>query len=473
MKSNFIKKAQLLFFIALACNNLLAQTDTLKYELNTLGVISTGQFSPFWLQNNQYGAISEQPFSFNAGVVLSKEMSHPHRLFDYSFKVSALFKTDPQKSEVLMHEYYAKARLSVFGLSIGARKEHYGNQDSTLSSGGFLFSQNSRPMPKIWAGIENFVAVPFTANFLEIKGGISHGVFIDDIFETNVLLHHKYMYLRLGGTLPVKVQYGMDHVAQWGGFSRNYGLQPSSISDFKKVFFAQSGGSDAAQTDQINVLGNHIISQSMKVEVQVSNFQFNAYWQNMSEDSPIRLMWQSMNVFDGVWGISVRNKKLSYVKGILYEFINTTDQSGPYHDKDGIVYGGYDGYMTNSVYTNGWTYFSRTIGTPFLTSPIYNTDGSRNIVNNRIKAHHFGIEGSLCKINYRSLMSITENFGSYPNPFNSKMHNNSFLLEGSGEIIKNTGIEAKVSIGADFGNLHGNSMGFLIGIRKSGSLFKY
>lgn len=473
MKSNFIKKAQLLFFIALACNNLLAQNDTLKYELNTLGVISTGLFSPFWLQNNQYGAISEQPFSFNAGVVLSKEMSHPHRLFDYSFKVSALFKTDPQKSEVLMHEYYAKARLSVFGLSIGARKEHYGNQDSTLSSGGFLFSQNSRPMPKIWAGIENFVPVPFTANFLEIKGGISHGVFIDDIFETNVLLHHKYMYLRLGGKLPVKVQYGMDHVAQWGGFSRNYGLQPSSISDFKKVFFAQSGGSNASQMDQINVLGNHIISQSMKVEVQVSDFQFNTYWQNMSEDSPIRLMWQSMNVFDGVWGISVKNNKLPYIKGILYEFINTTDQSGPFHDKDGVVYGGSDNYMNNLIYLSGWSYFYRTIGNPLISSPIYNTDGTIYSLNNRIKAHHCGFEGNYAKINFRFLATLSKNFGLYPLSDTNVKHNNSFLLEGSGEVIKNTGIEAKVSVGADFGNLHGNSMGFLIGIRKSGSLFKY
>ena len=137
----------------------------------------------------------------------------------------------------------------------------------------------------------------------------------------------------------------------------NYGPQPSKINDLVRVFVAASGGADAATPDQINVLGNHIISQSMKLDAVVQDFRISAYWQNFTEDTPFRLMWQTMNVSDGIWGLSVRNESFPVVKGFLYEYINTTDQSGPYHDKDGIVYGGSDSYMTNGVYSGGWNYF--------------------------------------------------------------------------------------------------------------------
>ncbi|MDO9153042.1 MAG: hypothetical protein Q7U47_04935, partial [Paludibacter sp.] len=46
---------------------------------------------------------------------------------------------------------------------------------------------------------------------------------------------------------------------------------------------------------------------------------------------------------DGLFGFSVKNKKFPVIQGFLYEYLTTTDQSGPYHDKDGMIYGGNDG----------------------------------------------------------------------------------------------------------------------------------
>jgi len=436
-------------------------------------VVSNRAYSPFWLQSNQYGKISASPNSADVWVGLNKDFGNKTRLFDYGFKANLLLQTDRTKTTARFHELYLKARLSVFDIILGAREEQFGNQDSTLSCGGILFSKNARPMPKLTVGIEHFTAVPYTHGFLELKGAISHGWFTDNIYTTNLFLHHKYLYGRIGGKLPVHFQYGLDHVAQWGGIVPGIGQQPANLSAFKSIFFIHPGGSDALVTDQINALGNHIISQSMKLDVELSDFRISGYRQNLSEDGPVRVMWNAMNKADGLWGISVRNSRFPFIKGILYEFLETTDQSGPYHDKDGIIYGGSDNYFNNGIYQNGWTYFSRTIGTPFISSPIYNKDGNVSIVNNRVQVHHFGIEGDVSGYRYKLLSSFSKNYGSYNNPYPEMIPNTSVLLELKKQFPKFSNIEAGCSVGGDFGKLYGNSLGCLFSIRKTGDLFKF
>ncbi|MEI8084754.1 MAG: hypothetical protein WCG93_00930 [Paludibacter sp.] len=456
----------ILYFI---CPFLLsAQNDTIKYDLSALGVVSSGAYSPFWINSKQYGKISDQPFGTDVMVGMNKDFSSKKSLFDYGFKADALLQTDNNQSKVYFHELYAKARLSVFDLVVGAREEHLGNQDSTLSCGGFLFSQNSRPMPKISIGIEHFTAVPFTNGFLEIKGALTHGWFTDNNNAQNVFLHHKYGFFRLGGRHLFHFQYGLDHVAQWGGYIPGLGQQPTSFHDFKTIFLGGSGGSDALVTDQINALGNHILSQSMKFELKVSEFAMNLFWQNISEDGPIKIMWNSMNRYDGLVGFSIRNKNFPIVKGILYEFLNTQNQSGPFHDQDGIVYGGTDSYFANGVYTQGWSYFSRTIGTPF----IFNKYNDKYIqTNNRVQVHHFGIEGELSGYQYKAMSSFSKNYGTYSEPIN--IENTSVMLEVKKHFQKLSNIELGFTVGADFGKLYGNTVGVLFSIRKTGDLFHY
>jgi hypothetical protein len=466
--SNFKKKLFNFILIFISPFILSAQNDTVKYDVSVLGVASSGAYSPFWINSRQYGKISDSPFSFYQLEGVSKDFGRKQRLFDYGFKADLLIKTDGNKSDVYFHELYAKARLSVFDLIVGAREEQLGNQDSVLSCGGLLFSQNARPMPKVTIGIEHFTAIPFTYGFLEIKGALSHGWFTDNIDVKNAFLHHKYAYFRLGGRLPVHLQYGLDHVAQWGGFIPGAGQQPTSFSAFKTIFFAGSGGSDALVTDQINALGNHIISQSMKLEANISDFQMSLYWQNVSEDGPIKLMWNAMNRLDGLVGISIRNKKFPIVKGVVYEFLNTQNQSGPFHDQDGIVYGGGDGYFSNGVYTSGWSYFSRTIGTPF----VFNKYNEKYIqTNNRVLVHHFGIEGEVSGYQYKAMSSFSNNYGTYSEPIMIK--NTSMVLEINKQIPKLSNIQLGCTVGADFGKLYGNSVGALFSIRKTGDLFHY
>ncbi len=471
MKQNKLLIFIVLLLLVLPTSFVNAQNDSVKYNFGTSVLLSTGRYSPFWLHSNRFGSVTERGAGFHTEAGFEKPMANLSADFDYGFGAQAIFLNDNQKTLLIPQEYYIKARWHKIGMRIGAMKEHYGNQDSVLSAGGFMFSKNSRPMPKIWVGIDKFSAVPFTAGYVEVRGGLSHGWFNDEVYTVDPFLHHKYAYFRFGGHLPLRFQYGLDHVAQWGGRSPNYGPQPSKISDLVRVFVAASGGADAATPDQINVLGNHIISQSMKLDAVVQDFRISAYWQNFTEDTPFRLMWQTMNVSDGIWGLSVRNESFPVVKGFLYEYINTTDQSGPYHDKDGIVYGGSDSYMTNGVYSGGWNYFGANIGTPLISSPYYNTDGYTQTWNNRVKAHHFGIEGESHGISFRVLATFTSNFGVYGYPNAVSKFQNSFMTEFSGKITSDT--QWLLSLGVDRGELRGNSSGFLVGLRKSGLLLKY
>lgn len=461
------------FFILLPIL-LQAQNDTIKYEVGMMGVASSGKYAPFWLQSNQYGKIAASPMSADMLLGINKDFGPKTRLFDYGFKANLLLQTYDNKTYSYFHEYYVKARLSVFDLIVGAREEQYGNQDSTLSCGGFLFSQNARPMPKVTLGIEHFTVVPFTYGFLEVKGAISHGWYQDNIYTKNLWLHHKYIYARIGGKLPVHFQYGLDHVAQWGGIVPGYGQQPTGFKDFIDIFFARAGGSDASKNDQFNALGNHIVSQSMRLDVDISDFKISGYWQNLSEDPPVKFMTVSPNRADGLWGLSIRNSKFPLVKEILFEYLNTTDQSGPYLDKDGIIYGGSDDYFGNSIYQNGWTYYSRTIGTPFISSPIYNSNGTISIVNNRVQVFHVGLEGDAMGYRYKLLSSFSKNYGTYSVPLATQaVENTSMMLEVNKQFPTLWNIQVGCSVGADFGKLYGNSVGCLFSIRKIGDLFHY
>src|ERR1035437_1555168 len=121
----FIFTIGLIFFTS----SLLAQNDSIKYDITLSGLTSTGNYSPFWLQSNQYGKISSSPSSANLLVGVYKDFETKKRLFQYGFKANTLIQTDKTKSTAYFHELYVKARLAVFDIVIGSREEQFGVQD--------------------------------------------------------------------------------------------------------------------------------------------------------------------------------------------------------------------------------------------------------------------------------------------------------------------------------------------------------
>ena len=120
-------------------STVVAQNDTIKYDVSILGVASSGVYTPFWIQSREYGKVSSSPTSADMLIGINKGFGKNDRLFDYGFKADLLFQQADTKTTSYFHELYVKARFSVFDFSVGAREEQFGNQDSSLSCGGFLF----------------------------------------------------------------------------------------------------------------------------------------------------------------------------------------------------------------------------------------------------------------------------------------------------------------------------------------------
>ena len=105
------------------------------------------------------------------------------------------------------------------------------------------------------------------------------------------------------------------------------------------------------------------------------------------------------------------------------------DQSGPQGASDSTY--GWDNYFNHYIYQSGWTYNNRMIGNPLFTvgkNPGRYSDGIY-IINNRIKAHHFGLAGKIRhNANYRILFTYSKNYGTYPdkNYYNSNGENYKF-----------------------------------------------
>jgi len=265
------------------------------------------------------------------------------------------------------------------------------------------------------------------------------------------------------------LSYGVQHVAQWGGQSNVYGSMPATLDNYFRIFMGGSGNSTANLSDQENALGNHIISQNLGLDLKFKTALISFYWQSIAEDSPVKkFITNTPNIEDGLWGMSVKLPRFQPLNHFVFEYLCTTDQSGPWHDLDGVIYGGQDGYYTNSLIPNGWSYKGMTIGNPWLTSPKYNKDGSPSIVNNTLRLYYFSGKGSIKTINYRLTLAYSENFGHTAPIYTSYKRQLSWQLETStaAKFLKNTQISLGLS--GDRGSMYGNNLALILGISYSG-----
>ncbi|MBR1481267.1 MAG: hypothetical protein IJ609_05020 [Paludibacteraceae bacterium] len=449
--------------------------DRLSYSVGLSAVASYGAYAPFWLQSNRLGDISAAPFSGMMHVGLYKPATRHHRWYDYDFAVDLAGRLDTRGGTGWFRQLYAHLRLLYFDFTVGITPMSCGNQDPLLSSGGLLFSNNAHPLPRITVGLDQWTPFPLTFGFLEIKGGITHAWVIDQTYVQNYFIHHKFIGGRLGGHLPLRVSYEFHHAAQWGGMHPIYGNLGNNWRAFSNAFLARSGG--AMANDQINAQGNHLGMQCLGLDVVTDPVSVSLYWQSIFEDGPVRFIGCGLNARDGLWGVSLRFHRFPYISGVCYEVLNTTDQSGPFHDRDGYVFGGRDTYYTNGgVYRNGWNYFLRSIGTPLITSPLYNTDGSLATLNSRVRTHHLALMGNIEGFRYRLMATYTRNWGNYAatgGPTHPISRNTALLLAFTKHVPQAWHLDFSLDLAADFGTQFGNTFGAMLTVSKSGLLTQW
>jgi hypothetical protein len=463
--------------------------NSTAYALEVFGSAATGGNTPFWISSNRYGLV---PLKAGNGYLRSS-VTH-HRQLNKGFYWSAgldLLLAAPRYRNLYVQQLYAGIGYKSLWVSIGSQEQYASLWDKRLSSGDMIQSANARPAPGIRISLPRFVLVPFTKGWLQFKGDLDAGRSFDtkyledfvrpgEAYIKDMLWHHKSLFFRVEDTqggFPLFVSLAARHTAQWGGTSTDaeLGKQPRSLNDFFRIFFSRKGGEDANESDRINVLGSHHIAYDMQLGFRQADWELQAYYQHLCYDKSGISFY---NRTDGLWGIRLDLFRFPYIRKVVAEYLNTRDQSGPFHyigfnhDVHPGMGGGGDDYYNNGIYTNGYAYFNRSVGSPLLPSPEYNTDGTPGFLSNRILDWHTGIEGDLSpRFSYRVLCTFMNGWGTAYRPFLHKKTGISFLTEITYTPPHLSGWTLTGSLAGDTGNVFGRkSYGACIGIRKQGLL---
>jgi hypothetical protein len=235
--------------------------------------------------------------------------------------------------------------------------------------------------------------------------------------------------------------------------------------DYKAVFLANGSSLTGFHSDAVNAVGEHLGTLDLGFYSRIKKYNIIFYFQKPITDNTGKTENFSRNE-DYFGGISIKTNEKKILSGFLYEFIDTRQQGGLgtpdpivdgkfislWKEEDiefleeyftsqghnissinsesewrafleaninyGYRFGGRVDFYNNYLYRH--IYKNRIIGTPlFTTKPQlkkmtgYEGDGLY-IVNNRIKAHHFGLNGFILNnLSYKVMFTYTKNEGAW------------------------------------------------------------
>ncbi|KAA6430434.1 capsule assembly Wzi family protein [Dyadobacter flavalbus] len=486
-----------IFLLIFCFNTVRAQQKSfgslLRADLEAGGYVSSGNFTPFWLRTNQFGAVPLQApaavIQGNVGksYVFYDSLRQRPKKFDWGFAFNPVLTFDKKDhAKLLFPEAHVKIRFKAVELYAGRRKELMGLGDSTLSSGFYSVSGNSLPIPKIQIGTIGFTPLRFTGNFVAIHAGFAHGWFGTDYIQ-GVRLHQKFLYFRLGKEQSKsKFFFGLNHNVLWAGhaeYLKRYpelalnGELPSSWKFYPNVVLAftsknwfTKNGYGAFDSYR---LGNHLGSYDLGFETKINGRKLWIYHQHPFEDVSSMLL---KNVPDGLYGInlsvnSVANAGFRLTR-LTMEFLTTKDQSGATFYIPGSKFQGADNYFNHTQYSEGWSYYGRTVGTPFIV-PGKDTEHasetrSRYFPDNRVNMWYLGAQGLLGKsLMFTLRTSFSRNFGTPGGNFTKVKNQFSSMISARYALSNASNTSLVLQVATDQGKLFGQTTGGYLGIRKS------
>lgn len=453
-----------------------------EYKTSLSGMIASEKNLPFWATTNKYGIIPDSRGGLLQAGVFS--CFNPEKKIQVGYGVSGVGYVTQERNKIFMDELYLSAKWKKIRLDLGMihPEEEYNGISS--QNGNIIFSGNTRTAPGYNLRTD-FIKIPLTGNVLAFKFNLADYTMIDDRFTDKPRLHNKSLYLRISPHSRIDISVGLEHWVQWAGHSPVYGKQPHSFRDYVRIFCAASGGSNATVSDSINALGNHLGREHLRIDYKADHFILSFYHDIPFEDgSGTRFA----NIPDGTWGIYYGSKNpKQWVSDVIYELVYTKSQSGPHHDRPAtpeeqakqdphsplygkVVLGGNDNYFNNGEYRSGWTYYGRTIGSPFITPTAPNAQNiTLGVYNNRVLSHYLGIKGYFMeKVPYKLRFSYSLNYGTYGAPLEGTPRQFSFGLEAG--LLRKAKAPFHIDLGVygDYGQLLNNNFGISVSFTRNG-----
>jgi hypothetical protein len=485
------------FMLCFVAYTVTAQTNLVTYNTEFSTNVGSGEFAPFWLVTNLEGIPNIQPNSAFLRAGIFQQSDTAKRVsFNYGFDV---VKSTRSTSELIAQQIYAGIRYHNVAFNIGSKTHTDGLQNLLLSScgGGTLWSENARPLPEVELEIPDFITVFPKMPWLKAKAAFSYGWLVDNGYQlqsqfiqngvtsVNGFLHRKSAAIQLKGKSrwsftaagEIDVEFGGNQITYADGKVVSDFHNAADLKHFLMVLIPFKGDKSASTADQEWFYGNYVGNWQGRLSYNMGNSgQLHAYLDNYFEDSSG--FWK-LNGFDGLWGLEYDAVGKKLISGIVLEYYQSTNQSGPimfrpadYDYKTNLKYWTYgsDNYYNHGFYI-GWSNYGRGMGSPLVTSPIYNQDGNLTFEDNRVRAYHLGLMGYLAdEWSDRILATYREGFGTMDTPFINPQYGFSGMLEVNYSPRKMKGFTASVAAAIDHGTLTGNNAGFNFTLKQRGVL---
>ncbi|MDD2797099.1 MAG: capsule assembly Wzi family protein [Bacteroidales bacterium] len=496
-----MKYKRLIVLLSLITSLFISQdfSSQILYKIDYETIVGSGINTPFWLISNRNGIASLDNKNGYIHIGILKNLDIKKR-FDYEYGVD-IIETKNYSSKFILQQAYLDLKYEKIKITFGSKEEKSQLKNQALSTGGLSWSGNARPIPNIRFSIPKFISFPWLLNNrLQIKGSLAYGWFTDNkyqkskidithsspinFYNTNVLYHHKDAFFKYNFDKTWSCIIGIEIEAQFGG--NQYYMEkdklienstPATLKHYFMALFPLPGDNQSTASDQAYVYGNNLGSLHAVINYKINNTEMKAYLENPYEDFS---GMSKQNGFDGLWGLEYKNNTQHGITGLVLEYLQTTNQSGPIHwaphdspnSKLTDQATGRDDYYNNYFYT-GWQHWGMTNGNPLITSPIYNTNGSLRIQNNRVKAYHLGLSNRFNHaLDGRLLISFSQNFGRHSNPFTEIKESKSMLAELRFSPSKLNGWVFSLSSAFDHGSMYSNNQAISLKISKIGIIFK-
>ena len=482
----------------------------IEYKAEVQASVSSDK-TPLWLNANKYGLSSlEKQNGYLHGALERPLRTDSARRWGVGYGVDMAV-TYNYTSTLVLQQAFVEARWLHGVLTVGAKQYPMEMKNQTLSSGSQTLGINARPIPQVRLALPEYWIVPGFNRWLQFKGHIAYGRYTDGSWQEEfadkkasyngeTLWHSKAGYLRIGNEdrfCPWSFEMGLEMVAQFGG--KCYTPQAdgtvsveqagSGVKDFLNVLVP--GGQDASDGEYGNVEGNHMGSWLLRLNYNGEMYGFHLYGDHFFEDHS-QMLFVDYNGYgtgeeymkkkdrkfyiyklkDMLVGAEVNIKYGTWLRNIVLEYIYTKYQSGPFnHDHTMNIpdhMAGVDDYYNHGFY-HSFQHWGQVIGNPLYRSPIYNSDGTLYVKDNRFQAVHLGFDGQPTEnLDYRVLATWQEGLGRYSDPFLRMHHNVSIMVEAAYRFKHNW--KVKGAYGMDFGSkqMLGHNAGFQLTVSKTG-----
>lgn len=470
-----------------------AQTASLTPFVEAGTTLHTGDHTPLWQNAMQHGLSSLDNNAYLRGGVLYHDTLGHHWSYGAGIDLAAAAGMD---SHFYVQQAYVDLSWACLDLSVGSKEMASNMLNQQLSSGGLIWSGNARPIPQIRVGIFDYTPI-LHSSWIAIRGEISYGWWTDNsyledqyariapyadsaFYTKSIKYNHKAFYLRIGKkTSRWQLEAGMSLDDQFGGYYVNKSGERdlgNGLKSYWNALIPQKGGEGSDPGEQIQAEGNFMGSEHLRLTYKADKFHLSAYLENYYDDFS---GMGKQNGFDGLWGLEYSAKDRGWINGVVFEYYQSTNQSGSLHGLDypegAPKTGGADDYYNNYLY-QGWTHWGQGMANPLIASPAYFTDrvvrsmGKEAFLGfpyNRVKAFNLGVEGSLSpRWDYRVKLTTNRTWGTPFLPTLDVLSDWSGLFEAhySPSFIKDCKVTASVAF--DKGDIYGDNLGWQLKIRK-------